>query len=642
MNGFEIKGGLAGKILRVDLTRGSIRTEPTEPYARQWIGGRAVNSAILLNEIEPGTAWNDEKNLLVFGAGVLVGTTPGANRMSVDTINVFTNGKGSANVGGHFAAELKYSGFDHIVISGKAEKPVYLWICDGAAEVRDARHLWGKTTYETEDTLKDELGDASIRVACIGPAGENRVPGSIILVDRAKAAGGSGVGCVMGDKNLKALTVRGHGSLRAADPTAALAAIDVAVEKVKQSPSAKKMWQKTLAGTFAADPLSPTWDFLMVVRNGQDESWDIDKRKQIMDPETGVPSYREKVLACFNCPIGCMPFSNIDKGRFQGTRGEGFWVNTLMLATWLDIPEPEPVIAAWLQMNDLGLDADFATGMIAWAYECYEKGILTKDQTDGLELTWGNGDALVELLPGLARREGLGALLALGPVEAPKKLGKNSDYFALHIKGQPSIEPFRAAKGWALGVATSPVAGRHLRGSVLLGSRFGPKDVDFDAHVYEGQAKHVFWQGLAKEIEDITGICVYVGTWSGAYAMEVSDYTALVNAVMGLELTEAQLMHIAQQSRNLEKAFNTLHTDLSRIDDMPPKRYMEEPIKTGPYKGHRADKKQWEKMLDEFYKLQGWDTATGLQTRQGLTKMGLDDVAEMLARKGKLIDSNSR
>ena len=296
MNGYTITGGLAGKILRVDLTRGRVWTTPTETYARRWIGGRAVNSAILLHEIAPGTRWQDDKNLLVFGAGVLVGTAPGANRMSVDTINVFTNGKGSANVGGHFAAELKFSGFDHIVISGKAERPVYLWICDGAAEIRDAGHLWGKTTFDTEDGLKTELADPSVRVACIGPAGENRVPGSIILVDRAKAAGGSGVGCVMGDKKLKAIAVRGHGSLRAARPEAALDAIDVAVDKVRRSPSAKNMWQKTLAGTFAADPNSPTWDFLMVVRNGQDESWDIEKRKRIMDPRTGVPRYREKML----------------------------------------------------------------------------------------------------------------------------------------------------------------------------------------------------------------------------------------------------------------------------------------------------------------------------------------------------------
>ena len=635
----EIRGGLAGKILWVDLNNGDIWTEPTTRYAVSWIGGRAVNSAILLEHVNQGVRWHDPENPLIFGAGALVGTSVGANRMSVDTINVFTNGKGSANVGGHFAAELKYSGFDHVVITGKADTPVYLSIHDGKVNIRPAAHLWGMTTYETEDTLKAEVADTNVRVACIGPAGENLVPGSIILVDRAKAAGGSGVGCVMGDKKLKAIAVRGTGSIRVADSEAFIQATDIAVEKVRNSPTARKMWQHTLAGVYAADPNSATWDFLMLVRNGQDDCWDVEKRKRIMNPDTGVPKYRKKVLACHNCPIGCMAFNEIEDGEYGGTKGEGFWVNTLMLASWLDIPEPEPIIKAWLLMNELGLDGDFATGMIAWAFECFEKGILDKGQTDGLELKWGNGSALVALLPKLAYRQGIGGLLAMGPIDAPRKIGKGSDYFAMHMKGQPTLEPFRAAKGWALGVATSPVAGRHLRGTVLLGSRFGPKDVDFDAHVYQGQAAHVFWQGLAKEIEDITGICVYVGTWSGAYALEISDYTALVNSVMGLSLSEEDLMHIGRKSRNLEKAFNTIHTRLSRKDDMPPKRYVEEPIKSGPYKGYRADLDQWESMLDEYYELHGWDKATGLQTRKGLTALGMEDVANRLAKAGKLIES---
>jgi aldehyde:ferredoxin oxidoreductase len=525
-----------------------------------------------------------------------------------------------------------------VVITGKARQPVYLWICDGHAEIRDADHLWGKTTYETEDCLRTELGDEAVRVACVGPAGENQVPGSAIMVDRAKAAGGSGVGCVMGSKKLKALAVRGHGSLTAARPEDLLKATDAALKKVKDSPGSKRMWQKTLASSYAADPYNATWDFIILAKNGREECWEVEKRKRLIDPENGFPKYRKKVLACFNCPVGCMPFSEISEGPYQGTRGEGFWVNTLMLASWLDIPEPEPIIKAWLLINELGLDGDYATAMTGWAYDCFERGILTRDQTDGLDLSWGNGDALVRLLPKLANREGIGALLALGPIEAPKQLGRGSDYFCMHMKGQPSLEPFRAAKGWALGVATSPVAGRHLRGSVLFGSRFGPKGVDFEAHVYDDQAKHVYWQGLAKEIEDLTGMCVYVGTWSGAYALEISDYAALVNAVLGLDVTADELMLLGKRSRNLEKAFNTLHTDLARADDLPPTRYMEEPIPSGPYRGEKAEKDQWDRMLDEFYGLQGWDTQTSLQTRSGLTALGMADVAEKLATAGKLID----
>ena len=638
MTDFHIRGGLAGRILRVDLSSGEIDTMETSEYARRWIGGRAINSAILLEEVRAGTKWSDPENPLIFGAGALVGAALGANRLSVDTISVFTDGKGSANVGGHFAAELKFAGFDHVVITGKADRPVYLWICDGRAEIRDAGRLWGKTTYETEDGLKEELGDEAVRIACIGPAGENLVPGSVILADRAKAAGGSGVGCIMGDKKLKALAVRGRGRLDVARPDAFLRATDIAYQKVKDSPAAKTMAEKTLSGVYAADPLGATWDFIILAKNGREECWEVEKRKRLLDPENGFPKYRNKVLGCFNCPIGCMPFSEITEGPYKGTSGEGFWVNTLMLASWLDIPEPEPVIKGWLLMNQLGLDGDFATAMIAWAFECFERGLLTGEQTDGLDLTWGNGEALVELLPKLAYREGIGELLALGPIEAPKRIGGGSELFCMHMKGQPSLEPFRAAKGWALGVATSPVAGRHLRGTVLLGGRFGPKDVDFQAHVYEDQPKHVYWQGLAKEIEDIIGMCVYVGTWSGAYALEISDYAALIGSVMGIDLTEEELMTLGKRSRNLEKAFNTLHTDLAREDDLPPLRYQTEPIPSGPYKGERADIDKWNGMLDEYYDLHGWDRKTGLQTESGLRSLSMEDVAEKLARAGKLIE----
>ena len=638
MNPFQIRGGLAGKILRVDLSSGKIRTEETRKYAERWIGGRAINSYILLDEIDPGTKWSDPENLLIFGAGALVGTAPGGCRMSIDTKNVFNNGKGSANVGGHFAVELKYAGYDHVVVTGKAEKPVYLSITDRKTELRDARELWGKTTFETEERIHKELGDERIRVACIGPAGERLVRGSAIIVDRAKAAGGSGVGCVMGSKNLNALAVCGHGSIPVAEPEAFLKAVDIALQKVKDSPNYKKIQQETLAGVYYTDENSPSWDLLFSTRNGQDDHWEIEKRRKIMNRVTGAPRYRKKVLACFNCPVGCMPFSEIGEGRYEGTKGEGFWVNTLMSAAMLDIADADAMIKAWLLMNELGLDGDFTAGMSAWAFECFERGILTEKETQGLNLEWGNAEAFIQLIKKLAYREGIGDLLAEGPIEAPKKLGKGSDYFAIHMKGQPSIEPFRVPKGWGLAVATSPVAGRHLRGSLLGSGRFGPKGASFEAHDYKDKPRYVYWQGLTKEIEDLVGICIYVGTWSGAHALEVSDYTALLNSVLGLNLTEEELMRIGRQSRNLEKAFNTLHTNMGRQDDFPPRRYMEEPVKSGPYKGYRCDRDKWDEMLDEFYEIQGWDRSTSLQTRKTFQDLEMDDIAQKLQKAGKLIE----
>ncbi|MBW2059212.1 MAG: hypothetical protein JRJ26_17125 [Deltaproteobacteria bacterium] len=635
----DIKGGLAGSILRVDLGRGKVWTEETEAYARKFVGGRAINSLILLNELDRATKWSDPENLLIFGVGALVGTlAPGACRMSIETKNVFNNGKGSANVGGHFGAELKYAGFDHVVITGKSDRPVYLWIHNGKAELRDAASIWGKTTFETEEILERQHAPLRIRVASIGPAGENRVRGSGVVCDRAKAAGGSGVGCVMGDKRLKAVVACGQGgSIKLADPEGFFRAVDLAIDKVKRSPLSQMMKTETLAGRWS-DPDSGNWDFLVSARNGQDDFWEREKRIRFADRETGFPKNRKRVTACFMCPVGCMPFSEIDEGRYRGTRGEGFWSNTVMDAVRLDITDPDGMTKAWILANELGLDTDFATNVASWAFECYERGLLTREDTGGLRLEWGNVEAFIELLKRLAHRQGIGDFLAHGVKEASRKLGRGSEAFAIHMKGQDSIEPFRVPKGWALGVATSPVAGRHLRGTSIGGERFGPKDASFPAHTYADQPKYVVWQSLTKEMEDMVGICVYVGTWSGAYALEPSDYVALADSAMGIDLTEEEFFAVARRSYNLEKAFNTLHTDFDRKDDYPPARFMKEPVKRGPYAGFRCEKENWDRLLDEFYGLQGWDIETGLQTRSSLSKLGMEDVAQKLERAGRLLD----
>jgi len=635
----QIRGGLAGKILRVDLSAGKIWTEQTEEYAREYIGGRAINSLILFDEMDRRTKWSDPENLLILGVGALVGTlTPGACRTSIETKSVFNNGKGSANVGGHFGPELKYAGFDHVVITGKSQAPVYLWIHKGNAELRDAKSIWGKTTFEAEEILEREHGPHRIRMALIGPSGENLVKGSAVICDRAKAAGGSGVGCVMGDKKLKAVVACGEGgSIKVAKPDKFFKAVDVALRKVRESPLSEMMKKITLASRWS-DPNSPNWDFLISARNGQDDFWEVEKRVKMAHPETGFPKNRKRIYACFMCPIGCMPFSEINEGKYKGTRGEGFWSNTIMDAVRLDITDPEGITKAWILANELGLDTDFATNVASWAFECFEKGLLSEKDTDGLKLEWGNVDAFIELLKKLAYRQGIGDLLAQGVKEASQRLGKGSEEFAIHMKGQDTIEPYRIPKGWALGVSTSPVAGRHLRGTSIGGERFGPKNASFSAHTYEDQPKYVVWQSLTKEIEDILGICIYVGTWSGAYALEPSDYVDLANSAMGIDLTEDEFFTIARRSYNLEKAFNALNTNFDRKDDYPPRRFMEEPVRSGPYKGYRCEKENWDKMLDEFYDLHGWDRETGLQTRTSLMKLGMENVVHELEMAGRLIN----
>ena len=398
----KIGGALAGKILRVDLTTGKIRTESSEPYAARTLGGRGTNSLILIQEIEPGTKWNDAGNLLCFGAGSLVGTAaPGACRTDISTINVFSGGKGSANVGGSWGAELKYAGFDHIIIRGKAENPVYLFITDGRAEIRDAAWLWGKTTYETENLLRQELGDERIEIAAIGPAGENRVRGSAILIDTAKAAGGSGVGCVMGDKKLKAVVVRGHGKIEVFDPRGFMEAVAKTHRQCEANRDKVRSMRQSGAARFENLDFE-AWETCMVIRNGQDDYWEREKRARLMNPEAGVPSMRRKVRACFSCPTGCMPFMEKARGKYEEMKGEGFWINALWSVARFDISDPETAVAFWLLANELGLDTDYVAAGLAWVFECYERGFIDQKDTDGLKLEWGNGEALIGLMRKLA------------------------------------------------------------------------------------------------------------------------------------------------------------------------------------------------------------------------------------------------
>jgi aldehyde:ferredoxin oxidoreductase len=629
--------GLAGKILRVDLSIGKTWTEDTLEYAARFFGGRAVNSLILLAELSPGTKWSDAENLLIFGAGCLVGTmAPGANRVSIETKNVYSGGKGSANFGGHFGPELKFAGFDHVVITGKADSPVYLWIHDGQAEIRDATAAWGRTTYETERILQRELGDDRVEVAAIGPAGENLVRGACVVGDLSKVAGGSGVGCVMGSKNLKALAVRGHESIRPADPARFMRAVDDCLARFAASPRTAN-WRKGIIEASAL-PQSPFWDGgAETIRNGKVGYWPMERRERLVGKESGVPSYIRRIVGCFNCPAGCMPYFEIDEGPYRGTRGIGYWIGSAMYSTRFDVDDAAASIKFHLLCNELGVDGDMAATVLSWAFECYQEGLIDAADTDGLALEWGDGGVMNAMLRKLAYREGFGDFLADGVREAARKLGGGSEAFAVHIKGQDTADAFRIQKGWGLGCSTSACGPRHLRGAVGAPFHSGPEDLLRETSEYANQPEAVFWMVRAKEIEDMTGFCNFMGTYSGPHVLKIRDYAELISASLGLEISEEELMALGQAGCNLEKAFNTLHAGFTRDDDYPPLRYQEVPIDAGPYAGYKCDRDEWDKMLDRLYTLHGWDAATGLQTRPGLLALGLPDVADMLDKAGKLI-----
>jgi aldehyde:ferredoxin oxidoreductase len=627
MDRLNVTGGLAGKILRVDLSSGTIRSEPSAPYAERFIGGRTINSYILLMETKKETRWSDPANPLIFGVGRLVGTAaPGANRISIDTINPYNNGKGSANFGGYFGNELKYAGYDTLVITGIAQKPVYLHIEDDKAELRDAAFLWGKTTDEVDRLLKETFRDDQTEVACIGPAGENLVLGSGIVSDCGKVAGGSGVGCVMGSKRLKAIAVRGHGGIEVADPARFMKAVDRAIEKVKKSAYLPKWRKGGVEGRYF--PESPVWDFYALPRNGQDEYWPMRKRQNLVGTLTGVPRFKKKMFSCFGCPAACMPYLEINDGVYEGTRGLGYWINSVWYSTRFDVDDPAASLKFHLLANQLGVDGDAAATVLSWAFECWENGLITERDTGGLKLEWGNAEAMVAMLEKLAYRRDIGDLLAEGVMRASQRLGKGSEAYAIHVKGQDSVDPYRAGRGFGFGVAISPIGGRHLRGAVSNPEVTGPRNLEWSPDSYNNIPEAVFWQTQTKELEDMLGFCVYVGTWSGIHALEVEDYAALLSAATGSTITEQAMMSLGLRGVNLEKAFNTFHADYRKVDDFPPRRYMKEPIASGPKAGMQCDEAEWGVMLERFYALNGWDPQTGQQTRDTLLRNGLQDIAD--------------
>jgi len=628
----------AGKILRVNLSNGKITTEPTMRYAKNFLGGRGINQWILYKEVKPGIWPFDPANRLIFGTGVFVGTpAPTAGRLSIDSKNVYTGGIGSANSGGHFGPELKFAGYDNLVVQGRSRNPCYLWIDDDEIEVKNAEHIWGKTTWATDDLIREELGDDDIQIADIGPAGENLVRAACIVSNGARVAGRCGLGSIMGSKNLKAIAVKGTGEITVANPEKFMQLVDEFRERILSNNGMKRLMQWGTNYILEISDLSSG----NPVRNFQDGYWDS---KKVQKLSTGaLEKYIVRRLACFACPVHCSRYLKISNGPFKGTEGEGIECTTSKdFGCKLDIDNLPAVIKAHILCNQYGLDLSNTAGVIAWAMECYEKGILKKEDLDGLELDWGNYEAVFELMKKITFREGIGDLLAEGSKRASEILGKGEKY-SITIKGQELYEVLRRQKGWALGVVLSSVGGGHLRGapqteSLRISSKEGKKffgvSTAGDRTTYSGKAKLVIYFENLKAIADSLNLCYFATQYLSPYLPSPKDLAKLFSAATGKMMTGRELMLIGERIHNVEKAFN-VREGISRKDDMPPERFFE-PIKSGPGKGERLEKEKWTKTLDEYYKLRGWNVKTGLPKRSKLEGLKLGYVAKELEKLGKL------
>ena len=635
----------AGRILRINLSNREWTTEPTLKYAKEWLGASGIAIKILYDELKAWVTPYEPANKLILGAGALIGTTaPGASKSNISTLGPLTGGWASSCSDSYVGGQLKYAGYDSIVIEGKARTPVYLWINNRVVEIRDATHLWGKTTWETLELIRNELGDPSLHTLSIGPAGENLVRGACIIQDRGRAFGRGGTGAVMGSKNLKAIVVKGTGAIRVAKPQRFMETVSKTLEMFKKAKTIERLRKY---GTLGDLPIKQK--ICGISYKNFQECVLPDEMAKAIDPCKTIDKYEVSRQNFPGCAIGCGRHLHITEGPYAGLTTECNQMEVMgTLQGRLAITEPTFMMKANALCNQLGLDVDAAGGSIGWAMECYQRKIINERDTDGLKLKWGDADVALELIRKMSFREGFGNILAEGCAKAADMIGRDSSYFAMHIKGQELYEACRGALGWCLGTTTSTRGPAHTTGTVM-DARPGWDAADvkkarmiFDVDnpnkplEYEGKAKMVAYMEVLHRVNNCLGICHMNTIHWDVGLLDLPHLTKLYSAATGWEISVKDIERMAIKQIHLEKAFNLRHTSFDRKDDLPTLRDMCEPIPTGPLAGWKMDMDKFNKMLDEYYDLHGWDRKTSFPLRKTLVDLDLQSIAKDLEKIGKL------
>lgn len=610
-------GGWTGKLLRVNLTTGESKVEDIpEEWLKEYVGGRGVADRYLYEELDPTVDPLSPDNKLIFATGPLTGTPVSCGaRYMVVTKGALTGAITTSNSGGHWGPELKFASYDLLMLEGAASKPSYLWIYNDKVEIVDASHLWGKGVWETEDALRSELGVPGLRVASIGQAGENKVKFACIINDKHRAAGRSGVGAVMGSKNLKAIAVRGTNGINISQPEKFMQAMWAMRKKLADSPGRQGM---TELGTAATIDLTnafsgcPTRNF---------ESGHFEDAENI----NGNAIKDERMLtnkACFACTIACgrvthLPGENADKYLVnmhprnwkmagEGPEYEAAWA----LGADCGVGDLDAVIKANWLCNDLGMDPISMGATLAAAMELYKEGKVTDNDVE-IPLNFGSSEALIRMTEATAYREGFGDELAEGSKILGEKF-KDPDVF-MGVKGQefPAYDP-RGFQGMGVAYATCNRGACHLRAwTPGLESQKGQ-----DAHAPEGKSEWVVQEQNKTTAHDATGICLFT-----AQGADNSDLAACTAAATGLDFTEADFQVIGERTWNLERLWN-LKAGLTAADDTLPKRLLKEPHVDGRAKGVVV---QLDKMLPVYYQERGWDD-NGIPTADKLQELGLSSL----------------
>jgi len=634
---------IAGKVAWIDLSNRVIKVESTEKY-QKYIGGRGVGSYLVFKEVPTNSHPLSPENIITFNTGPLTGTlAPSAGRINISSKNVATNGISFANAGGYFGPEMKYAGYDHLIIQGKAEQPVYLFIHDNEIDIKPAEHLWGKDTWETEEFIKKELQDEKIRVASIGQAGENLVTMACIMFDRSRASGWGGCGAVMGSKNLKAVVVRGKGCLELYNPKEFMSYNSNLWKRMLNTNMIRLFHEYGNLGTSGAGGIFG--NLAQSVRNMEDEVWEASKTLKVREV-VFREKFEQRKLADFACPITCSRFYHIKEGKFSGHKLEALKTNIYRaFGTNIDLDNKEYILMANEMADRYGLNCDSLSAVVAWAIDVYQRGLIDKVITGGLDLHWGDGELQLKLFNMITFREGFGDILAQGVFLASKQIGRGTEKYAMHAKGHGICEQgMRSHKGWALGIMTSPIGGGHLAGAPNTEQKRLPPEIGElyfgvptagEPTTYDGKGKLVAWFDKYKAISDIVGLCVFATYWIDTSFIGPDDFSNLLSTATGKEINGKNLLHLGEKICNIEKAFNTLHAGFTKKDDYPPYKLTEIPISSGEFAGEKLSKVKWVEMLDEYYKCHQWDINTGLQTPECLLNLDLHDVRDRIQKAGK-------
>ena len=615
---------LERKIAFIDLSHGSVKITPVFlDLRKKFLGGRGINMYLLSKSYSPSLDPFTPENPLIFGAGLLTGTLGFGSRMNITAKSPESGHLGDSNVGGDFGAELVKTGFSHLVIKGKSLKPVYLLIRNGEVEVRDAQKLWGRDTVETQRMIRQELGDEKIQIACIGLAGENLVRFSAIRTGMKNSAGRTGMGAVMGSKNLKAVAVRGTLDITISNPKYYF---NYYLKSMKRLMETK--WVQALGkyGTPLLFQYANAMGFLSI-RNNQFTT--IGDQGYALEAEALEP-FSTGMLSCFGCPAHCRHRFSIEEGKFKGTKGEGpEYASIGSLGTKLGNLDLQNIIYATELCNRYGLDTISTGSYIAWAMELFQRGIIDQEMAE-ISLSWGDGEVILQLIHRIAKRDGFGDILAEGAF-AKKIFGDISRDYLLDIKNFPiEMTDERLPKSFALGMATSTRGACHMRSrpsldilglpeEVMKKIYGGPVSNQFSS--YSGKGRMVWWHEVFNAVSDALGFCRFLTVFSSPHAPQYQHFSKLIALSTGLTFTPKELNTIGERIYTLERMMLT-KDGISRKDDTLPKRYFEEPIPEGPAQGEIISHKEFDRMLDEYYRLHGWDE-NGIPKIENLKRLGL-------------------